>query len=108
MAIQKIEKQRNPLERQGKRIRSAVGSAGLTRKSVLATLPEARKRVYERHYGPLSQGPGAWNEVFVALDVANVPGDFLSKEDRDHRPPARRPAPKALLAEDRSSRGKRK
>ena len=38
----------------------------------------------------LSEGPGAWADVFAALDAARVPDDFLS--DRDRRPPARRAA----------------
>jgi len=107
MASQTTKKQRD-LERHCKRIGSALGSQGLTQKGVLATLPEARKRVYERHYGSLSQDPRPWNEVFAALDAADVPDDFLSKADRDGRPPARRPALEALLAEDRASRRKRK
>ena len=38
------------------RISSALTAAGVTEKMLLATLPEARKRVYERHYGPLGHG----------------------------------------------------
>lgn len=34
-------------------IGAALTAAGITPKDVLATLPEARKRVYQRRYGPL-------------------------------------------------------
>jgi hypothetical protein len=30
-------------------------------------------------------------EVFAALDAANIPSDFLSEVDRDRRPPQERP-----------------
>ena len=40
----------------------------------------------------LSEGPGSWAAVFAALDAAQVPDDFLSEEERDRRPPARRAA----------------
>ncbi len=33
------------------RVSSALSSAGLTTDAVLATLPQTRKRVFERHYG---------------------------------------------------------
>jgi antitoxin VapB len=49
----------------------------------------------------LSEGPGAWADVFAALDSAGVPDDFLSAADRDSRPPASRPALEELLDENR-------
>ncbi len=32
------------------------------------------------------------DEVFAALDAANLPEEFLSEAERDHRPPEGRPA----------------
>jgi antitoxin VapB len=56
----------------------------------------------------LSEGPGSWNEVFAALDAAGVPGEFLSKAERNSRPPARRRALDELFAEKPVPRGKRR
>jgi AbrB family looped-hinge helix DNA binding protein len=36
------------------RVSSALASAGVTPEDVLATLPQARKRVFERHYGAVN------------------------------------------------------
>ena len=41
------------------RISAALTSAGVTEEAFLATLPEARKQVYESHYGPLARVPKA-------------------------------------------------
>jgi AbrB family looped-hinge helix DNA binding protein len=49
--------QQDHFERLCNRIGSALASAGLTPKEVLATLPEARQRVYERHYGSGARKP---------------------------------------------------
>jgi antitoxin VapB len=35
----------------------------------------------------LSRRPTSWQEVFDLFDKAGVPDDFLSKEQRDMRPP---------------------
>lgn len=43
--------QQEHFDRLCNRIGSALTSAGLTPKTVLAALPEARQRVYERRYG---------------------------------------------------------
>lgn len=43
--------QQDHFERLCARIGTALVSAGLTPRAILATLPEARQRVYERHYG---------------------------------------------------------
>ena len=48
----------------------------------------------------LSEGPGAWSDVFAALDAARVPDDFLSETERDRRPPARRAALEELFDEE--------
>lgn len=37
------------------------------------------------------------DEVFAALDAANLPEDFMSDADRDRRPPENRPALDHLL-----------
>jgi len=37
----------------------------------------------------LSEAPGDWNAIFVALDAAGVPEDFLA--DRGQEPPQKRP-----------------
>lgn len=39
------------LERLCQRINSALAGAGITPGAILATLPEARRRVFVRHYG---------------------------------------------------------
>lgn len=44
--------QQEHFERLCDRIGSALTSAGVTPKAALATLPEARRRVYQRRYGP--------------------------------------------------------
>src|SRR5208283_4573277 len=49
--------QQDHFERLCNRIGSALSSAGLTAKEVLATLPEARRRVYERRYGSSARKP---------------------------------------------------
>jgi AbrB family looped-hinge helix DNA binding protein len=43
--------QQDHFERLCQRIGSTLASAGLTPKAVLATLPEARERIFERRYG---------------------------------------------------------
>jgi antitoxin VapB len=40
----------------------------------------------------LSEGPGSWEDVFAALDAAQVPDDFLSPAERDMRLAEERPA----------------
>jgi antitoxin VapB len=35
----------------------------------------------------LSRRPGSWKEIFDLFDKAGVPDDFLSREQRDMRPP---------------------
>jgi antitoxin VapB len=40
----------------------------------------------------LSEGPGTWEDVFAALDAAQVPDDFLSPAERDMRLAEERPA----------------
>ncbi len=37
----------------------------------------------------LSQAPGGWNEIYAALDQADIPDDFLA--DRKQGPPQERP-----------------
>ena len=37
-------------------ISSALTASGITPKAVLATLPEARQRIFERHYGSAANG----------------------------------------------------
>ena len=37
-------------------ISSALAGGGITAKAVLATLPEARQRIFERRYGPVAKG----------------------------------------------------
>ena len=49
--------QQDHFERLCKRIGSALASAGIMEKAVLATLPEARQRIYDRHYGSGSRKP---------------------------------------------------
>jgi AbrB family looped-hinge helix DNA binding protein len=49
--------QQDHFERLCNRIGSALASVGLTPKEALATLPEARKRVYERRYGSGARKP---------------------------------------------------
>jgi len=49
--------QQDHFDRLCKRIGSAIASAGITPKAVLATLPEARERIYERHYGSHARKP---------------------------------------------------
>jgi AbrB family looped-hinge helix DNA binding protein len=49
--------QQDHFERLCNRIGSALASAGLTPKEVLATLPEARQRVYERRYSSGTRKP---------------------------------------------------
>jgi AbrB family looped-hinge helix DNA binding protein len=49
--------QQDHFERLCNRIGSALASAGLTPEDVLATLPEARQRVYERRYGSAARKP---------------------------------------------------
>jgi AbrB family looped-hinge helix DNA binding protein len=49
--------QQDHFERLCERIGSVLASAGLTHKAVLATLPEARERIYERRYGSHSRKP---------------------------------------------------
>ena len=100
--------QQDHIERLCRRIGSANASVDRTRKAVPASLPEAGKRADERRYGSASRDPGPWNEVFVALDAANVPDDFFSEAERDRRPPARRSALEELFAEERVPRRKRK
>jgi antitoxin VapB len=56
----------------------------------------------------LSEGPGAWSDVFTALDTANVPEDFLSNAERSRRPPTRRRALEELFSQERAPRRKRK
>jgi len=51
--------QQDHFERLCKRIGSALASAGLTSKAILATLPEARERVFERRYGSSARKPVA-------------------------------------------------
>lgn len=51
--------QQDHFERLCNRIGSAIASAGLTPKAALATLPEARQRVYERRYGSDAHKPAA-------------------------------------------------
>ena len=51
--------QQDHFERLCSRIGSALASAGVTPKSALATLPEARQQVYERHYGAGKRRPPA-------------------------------------------------
>jgi antitoxin VapB len=48
----------------------------------------------------LSEGPGTWADVFVALDEARIPEDFLSEAERDRRPPVSRPALDELFGAD--------
>jgi antitoxin VapB len=56
----------------------------------------------------LSEGPGSWSEVFANLDAVEIPVDFLSRTDRDRRPPARRAAIEELFSEKPALRRKRK
>ncbi len=51
--------QQDHFERLCKRIGSALASVGPTPKSVLATLPEARERIYERRYRSPARKPVA-------------------------------------------------
>lgn len=54
----------------------------------------------------LSEGPGAWSEIFSALDAAHIPDDFLSEAERDMRPPDVRPAVDAMFDDDDAPSGK--
>jgi antitoxin VapB len=56
----------------------------------------------------LSEGPGPWNEVFAALDAADVPADFLSSTERAGRLPAHRAALGELFSRKTSAHRKRK
>jgi len=51
--------QQDHFERLCRRIGSALASAGLTQRDVLATLAEARERIYERRYSSRGRKPGA-------------------------------------------------
>jgi len=35
----------------------------------------------------LSRKPSKWDEIFAALDAAEIPDDFLTPEDRNQGPP---------------------
>jgi antitoxin VapB len=48
----------------------------------------------------LSEGPGSWDEIFVALDAAQIPDEFLSESERDMRPPDVRPAVEEMFDDD--------
>jgi hypothetical protein len=50
---------RDEFESLCKRVASTLASAGVTPKAALATLPEARKRVFGRRYGPDARKPDA-------------------------------------------------
>ena len=52
-------RKRNQFERLCTRIALTFASADVTPKAVLATQPEARKRVFERRYGPDARKPDA-------------------------------------------------
>jgi len=56
----------------------------------------------------LSEGPGPWTDVFATLDAADVPDAFLSKAERDRRPPLRRRALESLFAKKPVPRRKRR
>jgi AbrB family looped-hinge helix DNA binding protein len=51
--------QQDRFERLCEQISSALTSAGLTPEAVLATLPESRKRIFERRYGTDKAGTAA-------------------------------------------------
>jgi AbrB family looped-hinge helix DNA binding protein len=48
--------QQDRFERLCAEISSALAASGITPEAVLATLPEARQRVFERRYGSLAKG----------------------------------------------------
>lgn len=50
----------------------------------------------------LSEGPGSWDEIFAALDAAEIPDDFLSESEREMRLPDVRPSVEEMFEDGKA------